>query len=148
MTCGQRFRRTMAVMAMALLFAFSSAQAHESRPAYLEIRETAPGTFSVLWRTPVLSGRRLPVALKLPDTVKNLKEPITQELADSLVERRSIIAGPNGLAGARIEFPGLQLTITDVLIRVSSCWTARNGRPSCIPRNRGWKWPRRKPHGE
>jgi len=118
MTCGQHVRRTMAVMAMALVSAFSSAQAHESRPAYLEIRETAPGTFSVLWRTPVLSGRRLPVTLQLPDTVKNLKEPITQELADSLVERRSIIAGPNGLAGARIEFPGLQLTITDALIRV------------------------------
>ncbi|MFO1460613.1 MAG: HupE/UreJ family protein, partial [Verrucomicrobiota bacterium] len=83
-----------------------------------EIKETAPGTFSVLWRTPVLAGRRLPVALKLPDTAKNLKEPITLELADSLVERRTIVAGPNGLAGARIEFPGLQLTITDALIRV------------------------------
>ena len=61
---------------------------------------------------------RLPVVLKMPDTVRNLKEPIVQELADSLVERRSIDAGPNGLAGARIEFPGLQLTITDVLVRV------------------------------
>lgn len=118
MTCGQRFRRTMAVMAMTWLSAFFPAQAHESRPAYLEIKETAPGTYSVLWRTPVLAGRRLPVGLKLPDTVRNLKEPITQELADSLVERRSIVAGPDGLAGARIEFPGLQLTITDVLIRV------------------------------
>ena len=30
-------------------------------PAYLEIKETAPGQFSVLWRTPVLAGMRLPV---------------------------------------------------------------------------------------
>jgi HupE / UreJ protein len=105
-------------VALALLFMFSPAQAHEVRPAYLELRETASGRFSVLWRTPVLAGKRLPVALKLPDSVKNLKEPIEQELADSIVERRSIVAGPDGLAGARIEFPGLQLTITDVLIRV------------------------------
>src|ERR1022692_759229 len=41
-----------------------------------------------------------------------------QELADSVVERRWIDAGSNGLAGKRIEFPGLQFTITDVLVRV------------------------------
>ena len=50
--------------------------------------------------------------------MKNLREPNVQELADSFVERRWINAGPNGLAGKRIEFPGLQLTITDVLVRV------------------------------
>ena len=54
----------------------------------------------------------------MPDGVRNLKEPTVQELTDSLVERRSIDAGPGGLAGRRIEFPGLSLTITDVLVRV------------------------------
>lgn len=96
----------------------ATAHAHEARPAYLELKETAPGQFNVLWRTPVLAGMRLPLLLKLPDDVKNLKEPIVQELADSLLERRWIDAGPNGLAGKRIEFVGLQLTITDVLVRV------------------------------
>ena len=38
-----------------------AARAHEARPAYLEIKETAPGQFAVLWRTPVLAGMRLPV---------------------------------------------------------------------------------------
>ena len=52
-----------------------SAQAHESRPAYLEIKETAPGRYDVLWRTPVLSGMRLPVVLKFPDEVRNITEP-------------------------------------------------------------------------
>jgi hydrogenase/urease accessory protein HupE len=61
---------------------------------------------------------RLPVALKIPDGVKNVREPTVEELADSLLERRFLDAGPAGLAGRRIEFPGLQLTITDVLIRV------------------------------
>ena len=93
--------------------------AHESRPAYLAIEETAPGRFDILWRTPVLSGMRLPVVLKLPDGLQNLKEPGVQELADSLVERRWIDAGPEGLAGKRIDFVGLQGTITDVLVRVA-----------------------------
>ncbi|MGH3055208.1 MAG: HupE/UreJ family protein, partial [Gaiellaceae bacterium] len=66
----------------------------------------------------VLAGMRLPMVLKLPDDVQNVKDLTVQELTDSRVERRWIDAGPNGLAGKRIEFPGLQMTITDVLVRV------------------------------
>ena len=115
MTC---FRARVAWLAAYLLLAVSVASAHESRPAYLEVKETSAGQFSLLWRTPVLAGMRIPIALKLPDDVKNLREPRVQELADSFLERRWIDAGPNGLAGKRIEFPGLQGTITDVLVRV------------------------------
>jgi hypothetical protein len=110
--------RSIAGTALALLALLPGAWAHETRPIYLELKETAPGRYSVLYRTPVLSGMRLPVALKLPDGVRNLREPDVQELTDSLVDRREIDAGPAGLAGRRIEFPGLQLTITDVLVRV------------------------------
>lgn len=99
------------------LFAVPAAMAHEARPGYLKIKETAPGQFSVLWRTPLLSGTRLPIVLTISG-VRNLKEPTIEELADSLVERRLIEAGPKGLAGKRIEFVGLQVTITDVLVRV------------------------------
>jgi len=112
------FRALVAWLAACLLLAVSVASAHESRPAYLEVKETSARQFSLLWRTPVLAGMRLPIVLKLPDDVKNLREPSVQELADSFLERRWIDAAPNGLAGQRIEFPGLQGTITDVLVRV------------------------------
>jgi hydrogenase/urease accessory protein HupE len=98
--------------------AVPTARAHEARPAYLEIKEASPNQFSVLWRRPVLAGMRLPVVLTMPGDVKNMKEPVVQELTDSLLERRWIDAGANGLAGKRIEFRGLQATITDVLVRV------------------------------
>ena len=83
--------------------------AHEARPAYLEMKETAPGQFSVLWRIPVLAGMRLPLVLQMPEGVRNVKPPAVEELADSLVERRWVDAGPNGLAGKRIEIAGLQM---------------------------------------
>ena len=114
----QRVAGYVAAVLLALLVLVPAARAHETRPIYLEIKETEPGQYSVLWRTPVLAGMRLPVVLKLPDDVRNLKEPAVQELTDSILERRWIDAGPNGLAGKRIEFPGLQLTITDVLVRI------------------------------
>ncbi len=113
-----RFRGFFACLLLAAGLFAPAANAHESRPAYLEIKETAPGQYSVLWRTPVLAGMRLPVVLQMPDGVRKLKDPVVQDLADSLVERRWIDAGPEGLAGKRIDIAGLQLTITDALVRV------------------------------
>jgi hypothetical protein len=95
----------------------SSANAHESRPAYLEIDETAPGRYDVIWRTPVYAGMRLPIALKFSEGVSNVTEPAVRELPDSLVERR-IVKASDSIAGKRIDFVGLQATITDVLVRV------------------------------
>ena len=119
MNCLKKRLRSLFVgQVLAAVLPLSVAWAHEVRPAYLDLKETAPGRFNVLWRTPLLSGMRLPVVLKLPLGVQNLKEPMVQELTDSLVERRWIDAGPGGLAGKRIEFVGLQGTITDVLVRV------------------------------
>ena len=114
-TTPRRLRLVTLLCLFASLLAVPTTRAHEARPAYLEITETSPNQFSVLWRTPVLAGMRLRVVLTMPGDVKNLKEPVVQELADSLLERRWIDAGPNGLAGKQIQFTGLQLTITDVL---------------------------------
>jgi len=114
----RRVARCFAAALLVVLAGLPAARAHESRPAYLEIKETAPGQYALLFRTPVLAGMRLPLALGLPDGVRDLKAPAVQELSDSLVERRWIDAGPAGLAGKRIEIRGLQFTITDALVRV------------------------------
>ena len=98
----------------------SLAQAHELRPAYLEINETAVGRYEVLWRTPINAGMRLPVVLKFPADTRNITAPSVKEFSGTLLERRLVDAGENGLAGKRIEFVGLQATITDVLVRVQA----------------------------
>lgn len=96
------------------------AMAHEVRPALLEIKETTRGRYDVVWRTPLFSGQRLPIALRLPNEARNLRQPVVREFPDALLEREWIDAGPAGLAGKRIEFVGLQATITDVLVRVQT----------------------------
>jgi hydrogenase/urease accessory protein HupE len=100
-----------------LIITSVAARAHDARPAYLEFTQTTPTRYEVLWRTPVLSGMPLPVLLKLPDGLDEVTAPHTQELSDSLVERR-VVEAREGLAGRRIEFLGLQGTIADVLVRV------------------------------
>ncbi len=98
----------------------SVAYAHESRPAYLEINEIAQGDYEVLWRTPINAGMRLPVVLKFPGDTRNITEPSLTKFSGLLLERRVVDAGNGSLAGKRIEFVGLQATITDVLVRVQS----------------------------
>ena len=61
------------VSLMMALSALSAARAHEIRPAYLDLKETAPGHYDVLWRTPVMSGVPLPLLLQMPEGVRNLR---------------------------------------------------------------------------
>jgi len=102
-------------------------QAHESRPAYLEINQTGPNRYDVLWRTPLNAGMPLQVALSFPSEFIIVTPPKVQELPDSLIERR-VVEVNGGLVGKRIDFIGLQATITDVLVRVQNSdgthWTS------------------------
>jgi hydrogenase/urease accessory protein HupE len=119
------------------------ARAHDARPAYLEIDQAGPERYEVLWRIPVLAGMRLPIRLRLPDEMRTVGQPTEQEYRDSVVERR-VVHAVDGLAGRRVEFPGLETTITDVLVRVQrsdGAQTTTMVRPSQpwieIPASRG-----------
>ncbi len=126
-----------AVLAMAVLAVLSTlniAHAHETRPFYLEIKETAPGRYSLMWRAPLYYGQRLPVQMRLPDGVRVLTKPIQRVFPDSIIEQMVIEAGPDGLPGRRIFFDGLrEQAVTDVLVRATlldgSQWTVM-ARPS------------------
>lgn len=104
-------------IALSILLSPSGTWAHETRPAYLEINENAPERYDVLWRTPVLAGMRLPLALRFAEGAHDVTAPAVREFPDSLVERR-VVEVPGGLAGQRIDIDGLRGSITDVLARV------------------------------
>ena len=65
-------------MLTALIMPMSIAWAHEIRPAYLQIDEIGLGRYQLLWRTPVFSGMRLPVVLRLPDEIHQITAPAVQ----------------------------------------------------------------------
>ena len=111
-TIGFLFSLAASILAMP-----NSAWAHEVRPAYLQIDQIGPTSYKVLWRTPMLSGVRLPIILRYSDGIHVVVGPNERELPDSVVER-SIIEVPDGLVGQRITFVGLQVSITDVMVRV------------------------------
>jgi hydrogenase/urease accessory protein HupE len=99
------------------VFLVSLASAHEMRPSYLEIRETAPATYELLWKLPVRGDRRLPLAPRLPDPCRKLAPAASYAAAGAQVTRWTVRCD-GGLAGQRVEIAGLDNTFTDVLARV------------------------------
>ncbi len=94
------------------------AQAHEMRPAYLEIRESAPGTYDVLWKVPARgTDQRLSLHLRFAGDVEHLPDPVSGFVAGAHVQRLRI-RRPGGLNDTRITIDGLASTYTDVLLRL------------------------------
>lgn len=93
------------------------AAAHETRPAYLELRETAPEHFDVLWRTPLFEGLRLPFDLRFPNAVRDLTEPRLVDLPDWHLETWRVEAA-GGLGGKRLLFRGHDATTAGVVVRL------------------------------
>lgn len=93
-------------------------QAHEMRPAYLELKETGTGEFNVLWKVPSRgANQRLDLHLRFSDDVKTLGEPVSGFLNGAHVQRLRV-QRKGGLAGTELHIDGLDKTMTDVLCRV------------------------------
>ena len=92
--------------------------AHEVRPAYLELRQTALERYSALWKVPGL-GENLHLGLyvELPLTCTNATEPHALMANNAFTERWTFKCN-GGLRGGTIHIAGLAATMTDVLVRV------------------------------
>ncbi len=91
-------------------------QSHEIRPGYLQIKEIARGTFDVLWKVPARNGRKLGLAVVLPEACVST-EPTSRLVGGAYVERwRARCDG--ALEGGTVLIAGLVKTRTDVLARI------------------------------
>ena len=110
-------KRLLLILAVCGAFALI-ASAHEVRPAYLELRETAPDTYDILWKVPARGGdERLGIYVRLPADTEQLAEPRGVSAGGAYLERWRVRRS-GGLAGQTISIDGLAATGTDVLVRV------------------------------
>ncbi len=103
-----------------VFFAISSslAHAHELRPAYLEIRESAPEIYDVLWKVPARGmDQRLSLHLCFADDVEVLAEPVSGFAAGAHIQRMRIRRA-GGLTDTAVTIDGLTGTFTDALLRI------------------------------
>ena len=116
---ADRMTRTRALFVLIMLGLLPVlASAHEMRPGYLEIRETAPDTYDVLWKVPALGDdMRLGLYLRFEDDVRTVAEPVSGFIGSAHTQRMRI-QRDNGLTGTTITIDGLDATYTDVLLRL------------------------------
>ncbi len=101
-----------------LLFCLSApACTDEIRPAYLQISETSPDIFSIVWKVPAKNNRKLSLEARLPAHCQNQTQADAQFNNGAYLQRWiSICKG--GLVGEDISIEGLESTITDALLRI------------------------------
>ena len=111
-------RRRALVAGVLLLLAWAPpAIAHEARPGFLELRETGPETYALLWKKPTGGEVEIQIAPVVPDGCR-LATPDRQQLTPGAMIVRGTLSCAGGLAGKTITIAGLDATITDVLLRV------------------------------
>lgn len=91
-------------------------QAHELRPAYLELSETAAGEFNVLWKTPMRGDSRLSLTPEFSGSVQRLTPVSTRDVGGAAVQTWKLRA-PD-LRGQSLRIAGLDATMTDALVRM------------------------------
>lgn len=94
----------------------AGAQAHEVRPAYLELQQTGPETYDVLWKVPARGELQLAIALAWPE---NCAQGAPRRFATGgAATERSTIRCSDGLTGREVAVSGLSATMIDVLVRL------------------------------
>jgi hydrogenase/urease accessory protein HupE len=110
-------KRALYILSLLVTFA-PGVFAHEVRPAYLELRQTDPETYDVLWKVP---GRgenlRLGIYVELPAGCANVTDPRASIANNAFSERWTVKCG-GGLTSRTIHIAGLSATMTDVLVRI------------------------------
>lgn len=106
------------LLLFALLCSALPATAHEIRPGYLEITETAKDQFAVLWKIPMKGNAVLHLIPVFPKSCSEQTPPSSQKVAAAMLNRWSVECS-GGLKDSVISIEGLSNTLTDVLVRVT-----------------------------
>ena len=120
----ERHSRCWALAFLATVVFPLALEAHEVRPAYLQLTEVSAGRFEVLWKQPVQPGsepglvRRLPLEPRFPPHCHEVDRALPEPTESALLERWVLACGEGGLLGTEVEIAGLSRTLTDVLLRV------------------------------
>jgi hypothetical protein len=94
------------------------AQAHEIRPALLEITESRPGWYDVMWKVPMRGDLILGITPVMPSSLEQVGPPSVRVVPGAGIERTTYRTSGQGLAGQTISIAGLTSLQIDVIARV------------------------------
>jgi hydrogenase/urease accessory protein HupE len=112
-------RRAVELLLGFLLLSATQVHAHTSLPGYLALQETKPGAFDLVWKVPTAEGPPPAIYPVFPSSCAVSKPLLTEQAPGAVIERESLQCGLNGLNGETIDISGLNVTILDVLVRIT-----------------------------
>jgi hypothetical protein len=129
----------------ALLWA-SVTLADEFRPALLEITESEPGWYAVLWKVPLQNGRALDMSPTFPEHMKQMGPVSARVVQGSNIEQSTWTSESGSLVGSTIEIAGLSALPIDVIVQIDMADGSehsailRPASPSYVVPERTTKW--------
>lgn len=93
-----------------------TAQAHEVRPAYLEITERADGKADVLWKHPSMGEIAVAMRPRVDTLLDRKPDAVEGTNSFNIARWRGVDLGRQGLKDRTVRVDGLDRTITDTLL--------------------------------
>jgi len=100
------------------LYPAMQVNAHEIRPALLDIKERDSGWFDVTWKVPTRGDRMLAITPQLPDSLALLGSPSVKDIPGARIEHSTYKSNGEPLVGKTIVIDGLSAQQTDVLLHI------------------------------
>lgn len=104
-------------LGFAIAIVCAAAPAHELRPAYLDLQETSPGEFAVLWKTPMRGEMQLSLAPEFSGESTVVSVVSTRARSGAAIQEWTLHAPV--LRGQTLRIRGLESTMTDTVVRVA-----------------------------
>lgn len=118
MTCRIALSRWMGLLlAIATILFAQVADAHEIRPAFLQMREIASGQYDVLWKVPRTDETVLDLSPRFASGF-TLTETDKGRIIDGFVLFNYRLTGTQDLGGTRLEITGLERSAVDALAEI------------------------------
>lgn len=93
-------------------------EAHEIRPALLNIMEREPGYFDITWKVPAIGDMVLGIRPMLPKNMVAVGQSTTNKLPGTVIEYAIYKLEGDGIAGERIFIDGLSTVQIDVMVQI------------------------------
>jgi HupE/UreJ protein len=113
-----RTRAALLVAALAATLVAWPVLAHRLSPAFFGLTETAPGVYAVQWKVSLSGGLASALEPKVPQGCSLSGDVRTYVLNEDVRFQHGTMSCPGGIGGREFKVDGLELTQTDVLLRV------------------------------
>ena len=107
------------ILILLFLIDITRVQADIIFPARIELKESTPGEFDVLFTLPIINNRKLKAELVLPDVCRELTEHKVSSTYTSYIETWKVGCEPEDLFGQPITIKGLMGTYVEIMLQIN-----------------------------